>query len=43
VLGAVRPAEVLDNIASLAVPVPASLWSDLKSAGLIAAHAPTPE
>ncbi len=43
VLGAVRPAEILDNIASLTAPVPTSLWSDLKSAGLIAPHAPTPE
>ncbi len=42
VLGAVRPEEILANIASVTAPVPAVLWGDLKAAGLIAAHAPTP-
>lgn len=42
VLGAVRPNEIRDNVAAIALPVPASLWSDLKGSGLIAAHAPTP-
>jgi D-threo-aldose 1-dehydrogenase len=42
VLGAVRPEEIAANVASVTAPVPAALWSDLKAAGLIAAHAPTP-
>jgi len=42
VLGAVKPAEVESQIADLSAPVPGALWSDLKSAGLIDAHAPMP-
>jgi len=42
VLGAVKPAEVESQIADLSAPVPAALWSELKSVGLIDAHAPTP-
>lgn len=42
VLGAVRSEEISQNVAMLARPIPAELWSDLKSAGLLPAHAPTP-
>jgi len=40
--GAVSPAEVEANVALFSRPVPAGLWSDLKSAGLLRADAPTP-
>jgi len=42
VLGAVTPDEVTRNVAALAQPVPAALWRDLKSQGLLASDAPTP-
>ena len=42
VLGAVHPDEVRANIEAVSIPVPASLWSDLKSEGLLAPHAPAP-
>jgi D-threo-aldose 1-dehydrogenase len=42
VLGATRPHEVEANLAALRAPIPAAFWSDLKAAGLIAAHLPTP-
>ena len=42
VLGAVKPAEVEANVADAEHQVPAALWSDLKSAGLLGASAPTP-
>jgi D-threo-aldose 1-dehydrogenase len=42
VIGAVTPDEVARNATSLATPVPSGLWSDLKTAGLIRADAPTP-
>ena len=42
VLGAVSAAEVARNVASLARPIPARLWSDLKAEGLLAADAPVP-
>jgi D-threo-aldose 1-dehydrogenase len=42
VLGAVKPSEVESQIADLSAPVPGALWSELKSAGLIDAHVPTP-
>ncbi len=41
VLGAVKPAEIEANMADLAVPVPAALWTDLKAQGLLDAAAPT--
>ncbi len=41
VLGAVQPAEVEANAADAAQPVPAGLWSELKSAGLLDPAAPT--
>ena len=40
VLGAVKPAEVESNAADAAHEVPAALWADLKSAGLLDAAAP---
>ena len=40
--GAVRPAEVRANLAALAAPIPAGLWSDLRAEGLIDPEAPTP-
>ena len=42
VLGAVSPAEVTRNVASLARQIPAGVWTDLKAAGLLPATAPTP-
>ena len=42
VIGAVTPAEVARNVAALAVDVPAALWTDLKTEGLLAAEAPVP-
>ena len=41
VLGAVKPEEVKANVADAAAAIPASLWSDLKSAKLLDAAAPT--
>ena len=43
VLGAVSPEETQANAADAADKVPAGLWSDLKSAGLLDPAAPTPE
>ncbi|MCI4666287.1 MAG: aldo/keto reductase [Neomegalonema sp.] len=40
--GGVSQAEVAANVAVLEAEVPAALWSDLKSEGLIRADAPTP-
>ncbi len=40
--GAVSAAEVEANVALFARPIPAMLWSDLKSAGLVRRDAPTP-
>lgn len=42
VMGAVSPAEVADQIAELAQPVPAALWAELKAEGLLAADVPVP-
>ena len=41
VLGAVKPEEVKSNVHDASVEIPASLWSDLKSAKLLDAAAPT--
>ena len=41
VLGAVKPEEVKANVHDASVEIPASLWSDLKSAKLLDAAAPT--
>jgi D-threo-aldose 1-dehydrogenase len=43
VLGAVSPAEVERNLQALDTVIPPAMWEELKSAGLLAAHAPTPE
>lgn len=43
VMGAVSPAEVADQIAELAQPVPAALWAELKAEGLLAADVPVPQ
>ena len=42
VLGAVKPMEIARNLAALAQPVPAALWSELKAAALLDPEAPTP-
>jgi D-threo-aldose 1-dehydrogenase len=36
------PAEIAENLAMLRAPIPAELWHELKSGGLIEASAPTP-
>jgi D-threo-aldose 1-dehydrogenase len=41
--GAVSAAEVEANTALLETPIPAALWSDLRSEGLIHADAPSPQ
>ncbi|SED19788.1 D-threo-aldose 1-dehydrogenase [Rhizobiales bacterium GAS188] len=43
VLGAVTPDEVSRNATSLSTPIPAGLWSDLKTEGLLRQDAPLPE
>jgi D-threo-aldose 1-dehydrogenase len=43
VLGAVTPEEVSRNIAALAKPIPAGLWRDLKSEGLLDPGVPVPD
>lgn len=43
VMGAVSPAEVADQIAELTAPIPAALWAELKSRGLLGADVPVPE
>jgi len=43
VLGAVSPAEVARNLQALDTVIPRALWDELKSADLLAAHAPTPD
>jgi D-threo-aldose 1-dehydrogenase len=42
VLGAVAPGEVAEQCHALTRPLPAALWQELKSAGLLAADAPVP-
>jgi D-threo-aldose 1-dehydrogenase len=42
VLGAVTPVEVESQLASLAKPIPAELWADLKAQGLLASDCPVP-
>jgi D-threo-aldose 1-dehydrogenase len=39
--GAISPEQVRQNVANFQRPIPASLWSDLKSQGLISESAPT--
>jgi D-threo-aldose 1-dehydrogenase len=40
--GAIHPDQVRQNVANFRHPIPAALWSDLKSQGLLAADAPLP-
>jgi D-threo-aldose 1-dehydrogenase len=42
VVGAVTPADIARNVVSLKAPIPAVLWSDLKTEGLLAAEVPVP-
>lgn len=42
VLGAITSEQVHQNLELLALPTPPQLWSDLKGAGLLPAHAPVP-
>lgn len=42
IIGAITPDEALAAIDALAAPIPAALWDDLRSSGLIDACAPTP-
>lgn len=43
VMGAVSTAEVADQLAEIAAPVPAALWTELKREGLLGAEVPVPE
>ena len=40
--GGKNPQEVMRNAEQMQKPIPQALWADLKEAGLVAAHAPTP-
>lgn len=40
--GGAKPAEVVENVASLSAPIPAGFWSDLKAQKLIHPDAPVP-
>jgi D-threo-aldose 1-dehydrogenase len=40
--GAMRPAEVVANLAAVSAPIPQAFWSDLKAEGLLDPDAPTP-
>jgi D-threo-aldose 1-dehydrogenase len=42
VVGARTPAEIDDNLAMAAVPIPGGLWTALKEDGLMRPDAPTP-
>lgn len=41
--GASRPARISENLALAHSPIPAALWTELKSAGVISPNAPTPQ
>jgi D-threo-aldose 1-dehydrogenase len=43
VIGARSPEQVDENIALFEYPIPAALWADLRSEGLLPDHVPTPE
>jgi D-threo-aldose 1-dehydrogenase len=43
VTGAVKAQEVARNIETMALPIPAALWHDLKTEGLLRPDAPVPE
>jgi D-threo-aldose 1-dehydrogenase len=40
--GARSVAELTENLALVAQPIPAAFWRDLRTAGLVAAEAPLP-
>jgi D-threo-aldose 1-dehydrogenase len=42
VLGAEQPEHIWKNVASMTKPIPSSLWSDLRSEGLLNPAAPVP-
>ncbi|WP_405021170.1 aldo/keto reductase [Kitasatospora sp. NBC_00070] len=42
-VGARSPEQVDDSVAMFELPVPGALWADLKGAGLLPEHAPTPQ
>lgn len=42
VMGAVRPEEVADQARELSAPIPAALWTELKTEGLLGADVPVP-
>tara|TARA_Y100000588_G_scaffold330949_1_gene368198 strand:+ start:5211 stop:6224 length:1014 start_codon:yes stop_codon:yes gene_type:complete len=42
-IGAVHPDEVKENVSAITENIPSSLWSDLKSEGLLDNSAPTPK
>lgn len=42
VIGARTPSEVDDAVAMCAIDIPAQLWQDLRTKGLLPAHVPTP-
>ena len=42
VVGAVKPGEVETNIRSLAMPIPAALWQEIREQGLVEGDAPLP-
>jgi D-threo-aldose 1-dehydrogenase len=42
VIGAISAEEIRQNFAWMKMPIPAALWSDLQSAGLLRSDAPTP-
>lgn len=43
VMGAVSAGEVEDQIAELSAPIPAALWTELKTQGLLGADVPVPD
>lgn len=42
VMGAVKPEEVADQVRELSAPIPAALWTELKTEGLLGADVPVP-
>ncbi|SFC93401.1 D-threo-aldose 1-dehydrogenase [Bosea sp. CRIB-10] len=42
VMGAVKPEEVADQVIEISAPVPAALWTELKTEGLLGADVPVP-
>lgn len=42
IMGAVKPEEVVDQVTELSAPIPAALWTELKTEGLLGADVPVP-